>query len=88
MVIIIYFLTFTDKHLFDKFRLVLGEKVEEIDLFEYPERFVETMSHYPERASALDFEDATSPPFGQSDVVFWSIFSSEYQKIPPVIHQH
>ena len=27
-------------------------------------------SHYPERASALDFKDTSAPRFGHSDVVF------------------
>ena len=33
-----------------------------------------TKSHYPEKASALDFKDATTPIFGQSDVVFDLIY--------------
>ena len=28
-------------------------------------------SHNPERESALDFKDATTPKFGHSDVVFY-----------------
>ena len=27
-------------------------------------------SHYPERASTLDFKDSATPRFGRSDVVF------------------
>ena len=38
-------------------------------------------SHYPGRASALDFKDVAAARFGQSDVVF------VYQKVPPVNHQ-
>ena len=29
-----------------------------------------TRTHYPDKASALDFKDAASPRFGHSDVVF------------------
>ena len=46
-----------------------------------------TGNHYPERASASDFKDATAPRFGHSDIGFLSISSNEHQNIPPVNHQ-
>ena len=45
--------------------------------------FWHNKSGYLERVSSLDFKDAR---FGHSDVVL-SIFSDEYQKVPPVSHQ-
>ena len=43
-------------------------------------------SHYPERASALDFKDTTTRDFV---IVMWflSIFSNEHQNMLPVNHQ-
>ena len=37
-----------------------------------------TSSHYPERASALDFKDATTPRFGHSDVVFNLVIETNF----------
>ena len=35
-----------------------------------PVRIFNTRNHYPERASALDFENAATPRFGHKNVVF------------------
>ena len=47
----------------------------------------ETMSHYPEKTTALDFKDAAAPGFGHSDVVFCSFLVTNIKKIPPFNHQ-
>ena len=42
-----------------------------------------TRSHYPDRASALDFKDTATPQFDHGDAVLVYF----YEKVPPVSHQ-
>ena len=35
-------------------------------------------SHYPERASALDFKDTSAPRFGHSEVVFYLFLETRF----------
>ena len=50
-----------------------------------PDGLINTRSHYPERASALDFKEAAALQCGHSDVFFLSMFSKEHQKTLPQI---